>query len=187
MYKIKNASSQSTFSEIFIPLIYDNLSDAQVVWPECAKKFFRDDFYKNDDLILLGFPSYAHLKSAIKANLNKLGIKSWNKLVQGRYASKNIYEDSPGHLSTVSQHIILAGTADPSGAGATTITTYAACQSLASNLRKMCGGQDIFVREFEIEDITDLVNVSGRASPTIIDLTGGKVRGGYKRHGCAII
>jgi len=184
MYKIKHASSQSTFSEIFIPLIYDNLADAQVVWPECIKKYIREQFMRNDDLITLGFVTYPQLKNAIKENLNKLGIKSWDKVRKNKYYSKQIYEDAPGHLSTISQHIILAGTADPSGAGATTLQVYAACQILASNFRKSCGGSDILVREFEIEDITE--SVGGRASPSIIDLTGG-VRGGHKRHGCAII
>ena len=154
------------------------------MWPECIKKYLREEFYKTDDFLALGYPNYASIKAAIKGNLDKLNVTSWDRLVRGRYASKNIYEDSPGHLSTVSQHIILAGTADASGQGATSIQLYAACQILASNIRKFCGGSDIIVKEFEIEDITDLVATSGRVSP-IINLTGG-VRV-YKNRGCNII
>ena len=185
MYKVRNASSQSTFSEIFIPLIYDNLLDAQVVWPDCIKKYFRDEFYKTEDLLVIVFPTYASLKARIKENLNKLNVKSWDRLVRGKYANKGIYEDHPGHLSAMSQHIILAGTADASGQGATSIELYAACQILASNIRKYCAGSDIVVREFEIEDITDLVEASGRVSP-IINLTGG-VHYYNKKRGCIII
>jgi hypothetical protein len=162
----------STYSEILVPLIYENLYDVEVHWTDEQRTVLVSFFKENTDL---GVQNYGDLKKQIKRNLQKYfkEFMTWQEIASN---TNRLKEDYSGHLSAASQHLVLAGTEDSKGKDADTLGLYVACEFLARKLRQTCAGSIIKVvlgvQRGSPIDLTETPAKKKRKEPMeIIDLT----------------